>query len=1020
MRKIYFLILFTLCLNLAGYADSNPFTIESGTDYSWDGDKNILTITGNVTVKNTDSSKEETTGSIVINGGSQDSPLEVTLAGLNINVYDKSKPALGLAARSHVKLTLQGTNTLISGGNYAGLNVPEGATLEITAATDEGNELIAKCVNDGGAAGAGIGGNGLDNFSNSGQIVISSGTITASSESTGTGIGGGQRGYGNVSITGGTITATGDSGAGIGNGFGGKGGTISISGGTITATGGYGAAGIGGGDAYRENSTCGSITITGGTIKAQGGGWAAGIGNGFWREEPTSSSVGQITITGGTIESKGGSSSISDIGVGGSASSNSPSYIKDLIIGPDVVLQENINIQQDNYNGFVFKDGLATVLGEIELPIDITLKEGNRLIIPNNAKLLIPAEKKMTFDEGATLTVEKGAELTNSGTLQVDGQMEGSGTITGTVSNKENKTYYTVSFDPNGTTDNIPVQLVESGNKATDPSPAPTYTYYTLDGWYDTKDITGGNKPGDETITKNMTFYARWTPVSFETKSSVSFETTYGASYKHVFTADDLSNDMGTNSGGLQEIEVASESSLPNGLSLDGLTISGIPTSVNESGSPVTFKVTATNGATQKITITFIVKKAELTVTPERNQILYANEDPAYQVTGVVDPDSPLNEGTLGKGDTYITQGSLALTEDGKKNYSLIFTSNIKYTAASGNVEQAVATLPTLDEGIDCYKEDIVFNAPPGFTIALTPDPNPIASLSPKNGNQTLTWTEEGMNQEVNYTLTRTTTSTSYDRSATVSLDKTPPELTVTPRELSYTLHASDQLSGIKEVTVDGVAITLANGSYSGKGTKGKHTAIATDNAGNSTSFTFNLDNGGVPQPPVDPSPSPSPSPITYTVTLPTVEGAVTDPVAGDYEVEAQNSFRFFLTLDAAYSESVPVITTNRSETKVSRGNDGVFIVGPVSRDVQIQIAGIVKNPAPVGNETILPAQTKLEVIAGQLHIHPAISGQLYIYTAAGRLHTFREVKAGEELAILLPAGVYMIRLGEEKCKVSL
>ena len=1014
MRKIYFLILFTLCLNLAGYADSNPFTIDNGTDYSWDESENILTITGNVTVKNTNSNTAATTGSIVIKGGSQDSPLEVTLAGLNINVYDKWKPAFGLAAKSHVKLTLQGTNTLISGNNYAGLYVPEDAMLEITAATNDGNELIAKCVSYMGAAGAGIGGNGLDNFSNSGQIIISGGTITASSEYTGTGIGGGGRGCGNVSITGGTITAPGGRGAGIGNGSGGKGGTISISGGTITATGGYGAAGIGGGDAYQGNSTCGSITITGGTIKAQGGGEAAGIGNGRWNYESTSSSAGQITITGGEIESRGGEYSSSDIGVGSYTSSSSPSYIKDLIIGPEVVLQENINIQQDNYNGFVFKDGSATVLGEIELPIDITLKKGETLIIPDNAKLVIPAEKKMTFDEGSTLTVEKGAELANSGTLQVDGQMEGSGTITGTVSNKENKTYYTVSFDPNGITGNIPVQLVENGNKATDPNPAPTYTYYTLEGWYDTKDITGGNSLTNKEIKGNTIFYARWTPNDFTLNTLESFTATYGAGYNYEFTVGELSSDIQANSGGLKEIEVTN-GTLPAELSLNGLTISGTPTSANESGSDVTFKVTANNGATQDITITFKVNKAKLTVTPESNQVLYADEDPAYKVTGVVDPDSPLNGGTLGKGETYITQGSLALNEEGEKNYSLTFVGDVEYEAIRKNLAEAVTISPIPIN--NWHNEEIVFTAPEGFTIALT-NPAPIRPLSSES---TLTWTKEGMNQVVNYTLTRTTTSTSYYRSATVSLDKTPPELTVTPQGLSYTLHASDPLSGIKEVTVDGVAITLSNdGSYSGHGAKGEHTAIATDNAGNSTSFTFNLDNGGVPQPPVDPSPSPSPSPVTYTVTLPTVEGAVTDPVAGDYEVEAQSSFRFYLTLDAAYSESVPVITTNRSETKVSRGSDGVYIVGPVSRDVQIQIAGIVKNPAPVGNETILPAQTKLEVIAGQLHIHPAISGKLYIYTAAGRLHTFREVKAGEELAIPLPAGVYMIRLGEEKCKVSL
>ncbi len=696
MRKIYFLILFTLCLNLAGYADNNPFIIENGTAYSWNESRNILTITGNVTVKNTDSSTEETTGSIVINGGSQDSPLEVTLAGLNINVYDKWKPAFGLAAGSHVKLTLQGTNTLISGNSYAGLYVPEDATLEITAATDEGNELIAKCILYYGAAGAGIGGNGLDDFPNSGQIVISGGTITASSESVGAGIGGGSSGYGNVSITGGIVIATGSGGAGIGNGFGGKGGSISISEGTITATGGYGAAGIGGGDAagVSGNSTCGNITITGGVIKAQGGREAAGIGNGFWREEPTSSSAGQITITGGEIESRGGEYSSSDIGVGGSDYPNSPSYIKDLIIGPDVQLPEKTKIQPDNYNGFVFKDGSATVSGVIELPIDITLKEGETLIIPDNAKLVIPAEKKMTFDEGAILTVEKGAELANSGTLQVDGKMEGSGTITGTVSNKENKTYYTVSFDPNGTTGNIPVQLVESGNKATNPNPAPTYTYYTLEGWYDTKDITGGNDLTNKNIIQNTVFYARWTPVSFETKSSVSFETTYGASYEHVFTADDLSDDMGTKSGGLKKIEVASESSLPSWLSLNGFTISGTPISANKSGTPVTFKVTANNDATKNITITFKINKAELTVTPKSGQVLYADEVPAYEVTGVVDSDSPLNGKALGKGETYITQGSLALNAEGEKNYSLTFIDYLVYEGLSQKAEEVLAIIP--------------------------------------------------------------------------------------------------------------------------------------------------------------------------------------------------------------------------------------------------------------------------------------------------------------------------------------
>ena len=117
------------------------------------------------------------------------------------------------------------------------------------------------------------------------------GTLNASSNGFGAGIGGGLSiNCGNISITGGTITATGgDSAAGIGGGYDSSCGNISITGGTITATGGNYAAGIGSG--YR--ATVGNITITGGTVTATGGYAAAGIGSGY------EGSCGNITITDG-------------------------------------------------------------------------------------------------------------------------------------------------------------------------------------------------------------------------------------------------------------------------------------------------------------------------------------------------------------------------------------------------------------------------------------------------------------------------------------------------------------------------------------------------------------------------------------------------------------------------------------------------------------------------------------------------------------------------------------------------
>ncbi len=94
--------------------------------------------------------------------------------------------------------------------------------------------------------------------------IKGTGSLNASSNGWGAGIGGGQGvSCGNIVIQSGTIVATGGiQGAGIGSGKDSGGsdcGDITISGGTITATGGNNAAGIG-----IANGTCGNIEITAG------------------------------------------------------------------------------------------------------------------------------------------------------------------------------------------------------------------------------------------------------------------------------------------------------------------------------------------------------------------------------------------------------------------------------------------------------------------------------------------------------------------------------------------------------------------------------------------------------------------------------------------------------------------------------------------------------------------------------------------------------------------------------------
>ena len=133
--------------------------------------------------------------------------------------------------------------------------------------------------------------------------ITGDGSLTASSNGYGAGIGGGyERGCGNIVIAGGTITATGGNqgAAGIGGGYAHDSttcGNITISGGTVTATGGRYAAGIGCG----IETSCGDIDIRGGTVVARGGENGAGIGGGY------DSSCGDIDVDDGcTIDARGG------------------------------------------------------------------------------------------------------------------------------------------------------------------------------------------------------------------------------------------------------------------------------------------------------------------------------------------------------------------------------------------------------------------------------------------------------------------------------------------------------------------------------------------------------------------------------------------------------------------------------------------------------------------------------------------------------------------------------------------
>ena len=190
----------------------------------------VSSLTGNYTAQNGDILTGELKGNykISISDGATVTLNDATIEGTNNENYDWA----GITCEGNATINLSGTNT-VKGfwENYPGIYVPVNKTV----------------------------------------TILGTGSLTASSNGWGAGIGGGY----NLSS-----------------------GSILINSGTIVASGGYEAAGIGSGGSTDKVGVvyCGTITITGGDVTATGGVRAAGIGSGC-AEEYTNSICGAITIT---------------------------------------------------------------------------------------------------------------------------------------------------------------------------------------------------------------------------------------------------------------------------------------------------------------------------------------------------------------------------------------------------------------------------------------------------------------------------------------------------------------------------------------------------------------------------------------------------------------------------------------------------------------------------------------------------------------------------------------------------
>ncbi len=219
-------------------------------------------------------------------------------------------------------------------------------------------------------------------------------------------------------------------------------GNIIITGGTINATSDGNAAAIGSGGAYTDGgatlSWCGDITITGGVVTAYGGPYAPGIGSGY------QGSCGNITITDGVtrVIATGGSDAPRSIGAGSRGicgtvtifgvvypdgiTESSYTYVKptDLtLLGGNYTAQDGDVLTGSTSGTVTIADGASITLN------NVTISGG--IVCAGSATITLIGTNRVSGKQymagiqvggsGTTLTIKGQGSLTATGNLQSAG-----------------------------------------------------------------------------------------------------------------------------------------------------------------------------------------------------------------------------------------------------------------------------------------------------------------------------------------------------------------------------------------------------------------------------------------------------------------------------------------------------------------------------------------------------------------------------------------------------------------------
>lgn len=161
-------------------------------------------------------------------------------------------------------------------------------------------------------------------------------------------------------------------------------------------------------------------------------------------------------------------------------------------------------------------------------------------------------------------------------------------------------------------------------------------------------------------------------------------------------------------------------------------------------------------------------------------------------------------------------------------------------------------------------------------------------------------------------------------------------------------------------------------------------------------------------------TPAPEPSVSYYDLTIPSIEGASTNPAAGTYSVEEGDSFGFTITLDEGYGQSTPIVKVG--DQVIEPDANGQYTISNVQGNVTISISGIEKD-TPTSNAEVEGDTLQVWAANGQLHISSPKATKAYVVTFGGRLYKALSLPAGE-YSEQMPQGSYIIHVGKRSYKL--